>query len=323
MWACATKSLACLAEFNYEFDELEAAETHAAKAMESGASNQTGHLSEILLPSRFVLARVRKVRGRRDEAMETLLQTRRDVIELGMTGSLIYCDAELALLALEIGDAEPAESWFKLYRLSGEQEPEPGRLYAYLYLARIYAAQGRTDEAGRLTAKLLDVAERADRLYIRIELAVLQALLLYRAGRPDEALARFRAALFLAEPRGYARTFLDAGEPAAELLTLLVRSGDRLQEGDGPSPGYVRSLLAGFGKDAAAGRSSPDDPMLLLTKKEHEILRLLSRQKTNREIAAELGIGHGTVRMHLNNIYSKLMVSGRSEAIRKGEQFGL
>ena len=51
-----------------------------------------------------------------------------------------------------------------------------------------------------------------------------------------------------------------------------------------------------------------------LTKRELEVLRLVARGKTNREIAAELVISDNTVARHLNNIFAKLDVSTRAAA---------
>lgn len=312
----------CLAEGLYGYDELTEAAATAENALRVATHWDPHALPEILLAARLVLSRTQRAWGSRREAEETLRQTRREIIELGMAGSLIYCDAELALLALEEGDREPAEAWLRFYRMSGDDVIAADRLYEYQYLARIYAALDRPEEAARLAVRAMETAERAERLYMSLELAVLQATTLLRMKRSDEALAALRPVLAAAEPRGYVRLFLDAGEPMAELLAKVIRSRDRQGEGDMPSLHYVRGLLAGFGK-AAPASGSPPDLSLILTPKELEILRLLVGQKTNREIAAELGIGYGTVRSHLHNIYGKLMASDRAEAIDIGKRSGI
>ena len=52
-----------------------------------------------------------------------------------------------------------------------------------------------------------------------------------------------------------------------------------------------------------------------LTKREEEILRLVQRGRTNREIAREIGLEEKTVKNHLNSIYSKLGLANRTEAM--------
>jgi DNA-binding NarL/FixJ family response regulator len=59
----------------------------------------------------------------------------------------------------------------------------------------------------------------------------------------------------------------------------------------------------------------PDDPLSELTIREADVLRLLARGSTNAQMAAELGIAERTVRFHLHNLYDKLNLRGRGEAI--------
>ncbi|MEM7599988.1 MAG: response regulator transcription factor [Verrucomicrobiota bacterium] len=60
-----------------------------------------------------------------------------------------------------------------------------------------------------------------------------------------------------------------------------------------------------------------------LTNREHEVLKYLAVGMTNKEIAQELDIGSGTVKTHLRNLFKKLEVSTRSEAINSAVQRGL
>jgi DNA-binding CsgD family transcriptional regulator len=62
----------------------------------------------------------------------------------------------------------------------------------------------------------------------------------------------------------------------------------------------------------------PSQPALeALSAREAEILGLLAQAYTSKEIAAELGIGYETVCSHLGNIYAKLHVRSRTEAVIK------
>ncbi|MBB6734077.1 LuxR C-terminal-related transcriptional regulator [Cohnella zeiphila] len=311
----AAVPLACLAELQYEFNQLDEAESYAAKALASGDPAHPDRMA-VLLPARLVQFRIQKLRGERVRATETLQEARRELAEHGMTDSLVYCDAELALMALEEGHAGPALAWRGQYSLRPGDAVGDRQLYGYQCLARLAAAQGRDDEALRLAEKLLELAIRTDRFQVEIELAVLKLVLLRRTGRTDEALPLLRSVLHASELRGYRRTLLDAGQPLAELLTLLAESWEGLQEGDGPSPGYVRELLLGFGWNWTGGSFAGPAPGL--TRKEREVLRLIVGRRTNKEIADELGIGIGTVKSHIKRIYSKLEAGSRAEAIWKG-----
>jgi DNA-binding NarL/FixJ family response regulator len=63
--------------------------------------------------------------------------------------------------------------------------------------------------------------------------------------------------------------------------------------------------------------STPADPELGLSKRETEILQLLSKGLANKEIADQLGLSVETVRVHLKRIYDKLHVHSRTEAAMK------
>lgn len=60
-----------------------------------------------------------------------------------------------------------------------------------------------------------------------------------------------------------------------------------------------------------------------LTQREREILDLIARHYTNPEIAQQLGIGEKTIRNHVSNIFNKLQVASRAQAIDKARQAGL
>lgn len=80
---------------------------------------------------------------------------------------------------------------------------------------------------------------------------------------------------------------------------------------DGGSPmssSIARKVVASFSKF-----NHPQD--MVLTLRETEILQLLSTGKMNKEVADALEISHGTVRKHIQNIYQKLHVNTRVEAV--------
>ncbi len=75
---------------------------------------------------------------------------------------------------------------------------------------------------------------------------------------------------------------------------------------------------------ALVGRSdTPDDSNLGLTRRERAVLAQLARGASNRSIARTLFIGEETVKTHLANIYAKLEVRGRREAVGRAAELGL
>jgi LuxR family maltose regulon positive regulatory protein len=128
-------------------------------------------------------------------------------------------------------------------------------------------------------------------------------------------------ALALAEPGGYRRIFIDQGEPVANLLRQAVSQGI--------APAYAATLLAGFARPESAEAemkpSYPDDQPLLepLSQRELEVLRLLATGMSNPEIATNLVVAVSTVRSHCKNIYGKLNVHSRWDAVQRAQELGL
>jgi LuxR family maltose regulon positive regulatory protein len=84
---------------------------------------------------------------------------------------------------------------------------------------------------------------------------------------------------------------------------------------------YVSRLLAAFGADWEDVDEWPlPEP---LTGREAKILKLIAAGLTNREIAAQLVISPETVKKHASNIYSKLNVSSRTEAVASARDLDL
>jgi LuxR family maltose regulon positive regulatory protein len=118
----------------------------------------------------------------------------------------------------------------------------------------------------------------------------------------------------------FIRSFVDLGQPMEELLTAL--DGRLLVE----DHSYLNQLLLSFKTDDV-----PQSPIIdsqtsvaeSITRRELEVLRLMQIGKTDQEIADELIIALSTARRHASNIYRKLEVNNRRQAVRKAEQLGL
>lgn len=112
-------------------------------------------------------------------------------------------------------------------------------------------------------------------------------------------------------------------ETTAEALQAAVHA---LSEGlVTASPGVLRqALAAGAGNGTLTyppgnGEEAAPDP---LTERENDVLQRLAQGLTNKQIALALGISEHTVKFHVSSIYTKLGVSNRTEAARKGARRG-
>jgi DNA-binding NarL/FixJ family response regulator len=69
--------------------------------------------------------------------------------------------------------------------------------------------------------------------------------------------------------------------------------------------------------------SAPADAFPELTAREREVLDLIARGRSNQQIAGELYVSHKTVRNHISNIFAKLQVADRAQAIIRARDAGL
>jgi LuxR family maltose regulon positive regulatory protein len=225
--------------------------------------------------------------------------------------------------------------WIQETDLRVDDQIRFGRELEHIILARALVTLGRgkdgkpyLDGALDLLGRLLDMAESAGWTGKAIEILVLQAMALYyraaHRGRDDhhEALAALERALSLAETEGYVRTFVDEGPPMARLLRMV--GGQRTKV----SREYLDDLLAAFEAKTVAVESpvvqGPSSALVEpLSERELEVLGLIAQGRTNREIAARLYLALSTVKVHTRNIYGKLGVHSRTQAVAKAQSLDL
>jgi LuxR family maltose regulon positive regulatory protein len=192
----------------------------------------------------------------------------------------------------------------------------------YSDLARLLIAQGRAIEALPLLTRLLEAAITMERHGDEIRYLVLIALAQHALGNTQTALDSLRQALTLAEPQGYVRVFVDEGFPMAELLSFA--SSQNI------APDYASKLLAAFPQYVL--NVVPIDNELRvntqilveqLSQREIEVLRLIAEGYKYQEIAERLVVSINTVRHHTRNVYGKLDVNNRTQAIGKAKELNL
>jgi LuxR family maltose regulon positive regulatory protein len=155
----------------------------------------------------------------------------------------------------------------------------------------------------------------------------------YALGEGDQAVQTLLRALTFGEAEDYRRIYLDEGQVMAELLSRCL---DEQQQSGAfyPSLQYIESLLEVCRREvgiatptaqpgAGAAAKTQDDFTIFLSTRELEVLSLIAAGKSNDEIAAQLYLALNTVKRHASNIYDKLEVKKRTEAVAKARQLGL
>jgi LuxR family maltose regulon positive regulatory protein len=148
-----------------------------------------------------------------------------------------------------------------------------------------------------------------------IELRVLQGLAFQARGSLRSALLPLRKALALAAPEGYLRIFLDEGSALADLL---ARASSHTE-----MPPYLDVVLAAFKNVAPESTGASHVAGTALTPREREVLRHIAAGESNQEIAQHLVLTLATVKRHASNIFYKLGVTSRTQAVASARHKGL
>lgn len=222
-----------------------------------------------------------------------------------------------AYLEMKGGDLPRALGW----ALARSKEPMATTLYSVvdripLLCACILMAEGSPaslERACQLLQALSDYQQRQRRWILLAEVQIFQALAWAKLGKLELALAVLAKAVDRAVPNGIVGFFVLQGQPIKELLYTL-RNQD-------VQPPLIDLLLAAF--PWQNGAAEADDLLATLTKREIEVLRLMGGGLSNKEIARRLIVSTHTVRNHTANIFSKLQVENRFQAIKYARSRGL
>lgn len=287
------------------------------------------------------LALIRQVRGRQEEANHVL-----DVMEeldLDVGGRVTdSTHAMRAWLQLLQDDAERALRWAHTFTAPVPDAPLLWLANPHLIQARILIAGG--EKADLLAAchsldALAEIATRTCNRRYKIEILALRALACYRLHHRDLALADLRESLELASVGGFERIYLGLGPDMAQMLKELHSQGlgvEPLLAQFADAPPSITSLNA---RDNARNNGNSDDSGSLsarplaplgavhgmiepLTMRETEVLALLREPLSMKEIARKLVVADSTVKRHTINIYGKLGVNRRWDAVAKAEALG-
>ena len=190
-------------------------------------------------------------------------------------------------------------------------------------LLAVGTAEARNRAANLITHNL-EAAERAHNRPLLAQMLGLRTLLEGTLGREGKALAALQEAVTITAPGGAVRLLADLGPGIASILNRLDVKGEELT--------HAGSILAAIDAPSADGGPEPDESQVRvaidlpgidpLTERERDVLALLERRFSNKEIAAELLIAPETVKKHSINLYRKLNVAGRREAVEKARALG-
>jgi LuxR family maltose regulon positive regulatory protein len=309
----AANCLDRMARISYQWDRLDDAEQYIRQCME--LSRIWGDIGQQVY-AHAMQARIGQARNDPGKALEAIREAELLIAEHPHSPIWsIQVRADLARVWIAQGNLERLSQDFQKRGLKIEDEISYTREVDYDLQLRVLLAQGDHETAIIISNRLLQKAETTGQMGLVIEVLILKALALHGKKDTEGALAVLEKALILAQPEGYVRSFLDKGEA---MTRLLVQARSR-QVG----AGYAAVLLGGIEK--ATGMTPPSMQLLVepLTAREVELLKLIETGCSNQDIAGQLFISMPTVKRHISNIYAKLGVKSRTQAVAIGKELKL
>jgi len=284
-----------LARIAFQHNQLNDALTHINHAIELSAASQ-----ETVVHSRALLQRALIRQAMKDSKSAWSDLDSADQLARGLQDPVILRSVirQRAIFAAEAEDIISAARWLNMLDHYGEQ---PFPFFLAYAKGRVQFAEQNYEEAKTAFESALRYLEDADFALVRMEVMVWQAACLGALGKIDEGSIALKQAVKAAQTENIIRPFVEAREGLLKLIQQTGRDGfawvlETLHENGSPSEGPV------------------------LTRREREILQLLSVGLSNQEMAERLVIAEGTLKRHIANLYQKLGVHNRTQAIRHFNQ---
>jgi LuxR family maltose regulon positive regulatory protein len=306
----AARIFAEMGRLAYEWNRLDDAEQAVRQSIE--LSRTWGDIGQ-LASAYAIQARLEQARNSPEQAREAMRRVEQLISEHPNSPRWsIQVKFELARVWLAQGNWEKPSERIQKRGLQIKDEIPYRRESEYILLLRVLLARGDHEAAIILSNGLLQLAEKTGQIGLAIEALILQALAFQGKKASEQALAALERALALAQPEGYVRTFLDEGEA---MTRLLCQAQSRQVGSD-----YAAVLLSRIGK--TSGMTQPSMQLLVepLTTREVEVLKLIEAGCSNEDIAGQLFISITTVKRHISNIYGKLGVKSRTQALAIGKE---
>ena len=300
--------LACA---HYHWNNLAEAQYHAQQVFDNRFANH----AIANLYSGFILTLVHQARGHPEEAADTLAQVSDFATTIRSQSLVLLAQAMQAELNILQGRPRDAVTWARRILPALRPIAMPMFYSAHLTVPKVLLAAGDAADAALLPDifnRIRGNLESTHNTRFLCELLALEAM--YHGARGDSraAFAALERSLTLARQAGFIRLFVDLGPNLRDLLVHLPQKKDLAS--------YIARILTAFPKTKTAEANVLVDP---LTDRELEILTLLAQRFSNKEIATELVISPMTVKRHTINIYQKLYVQNRREAVEAAQRLGI
>src|SRR5690554_834914 len=198
--------------------------------------------------------------------------------------------------------------------------------------ARLLVDEGKPEQALEILDALMAAAMHNEHTRHVVEALLVSAEALDQQNRSEECQERLARALSVAAEAGFLRLF---AEESPRLQALLLESPALKNGGNWQrnltemllSPNSEPSSATATGTQPIASKTNASSPARELaeplSQRELEVLELINAGYANKDIAVRMGVAPATVKAHIRNLYGKLDVGRRTEALAKARELGI
>ena len=299
-----------LARIQYQWNDLDAASMHAEKSSRLAALLEC----DSALGADTLRAQILLARAETDAALTLLAQASTAAQTRNQQGGRLAIAEVQVQALLQTGEVIAAGQIAQTQALP-------------LARAWVLLARGQALQAHECLTAFLDASRATAPASEILRALLLDALALDAYGPPEAALAVLEEAMALAELQGCVRAFVDLGGPMQRLLTKATH---------GARPRYTAMLLEAIQTQLAAMAPATPAPQAAdqapgavramadpLSQRELQILTLICKGLSNQEIGQQVFLSLSTVKWHNQNIFDKLDVQRRTEAVARARELNL
>ncbi len=304
----------------YQLNELGSAQEVLDRALELGLM---GNEPEVIYNALITSAWVRIALDRPEEALGLFQQAESNEARRQIKAYDSYIATERIHLSVLLGDFDAVGAWVAERTGDAADGVTIVDELEIMLMIRYYLRTEKLDEVERLSAILCRRADEKERTAACLFGKICLSIVLYRRGSTAEGLEKLAFLLGKASEGGFIRGILNMDVDINPMLIAIV--------GDSAFPEHIREFAAKLNvvREDKNDRSIQTLPKFVqrisepLTEREQEVLHYLSKDYSNKDIAATMYISLDTVKTHLKNIYGKLGVASRKEAVGEAKGRGL
>jgi LuxR family maltose regulon positive regulatory protein len=302
-----------LASIHLEWNLLESARDLLIRAGEL-ADRMAAPLHQVRI--HLVLAELAWAREDPETAFSEIEQAIDFGVMVGAHHDVRTARALLAQFWMSQNQLSLARGWASESGLAPDEIPEFPRRDEYLTLLSLMALEGQQVVVVHLLERAQQQATQNGYIHELLRLLLIRSIAEHELGNAGASASAMDRALQIGAPEGFVRSFFNEGARLIRPLELAVmRKGEHHH--------YAQTLLEGLSRGSKLEPSGQSPAPSLLSRRESEVLHLVASGHSNRDIADTLFIAEQTVKKHLSNLFLKLEVSSRTQAVARGRQLDL